>query len=76
MTETLTKVGVGLGFLVAVVSSLMLQPPVPDLPPCPTEDSSNCYWDATVQGDGNGMSFIDIDGTAYYTDGTILEPSQ
>lgn len=36
------------------------------LPPCPTEDSTNCYWDATVQGNGLGQSFVDINGTAHY----------
>lgn len=35
------------------------------LPACPTEDSANCYWDATVQGNGLGTSFVDIDGTAH-----------
>ena len=36
------------------------------LGPCPTEDSANCYWDATVSGNGQGTSFVDIDGVAYY----------
>jgi hypothetical protein len=35
------------------------------VPPCPTEDSANCYWDAT-RGNGTGRSFVDIDGTVYY----------
>lgn len=35
------------------------------LPPCPTEDSRNCYWDATERGNGRGKSFYDVDGTAY-----------
>lgn len=35
------------------------------LPPCPTEDSSQCYWNAAEQGNGTGASFIDIGGTAY-----------
>lgn len=34
--------------------------------PCPLEDSTNCYWDASSSGNGVGSSFIDIDGTAYY----------
>lgn len=33
---------------------------------CATEDSTNCYWDANVQGNGTGNSFIDVNGTAYY----------
>ena len=36
------------------------------LPPCPTEDSANCYWDADTQGDWTGTDFVDLDGTAYY----------
>lgn len=35
---------------------------------CPTEDSTNCFWDATAQGNGTGQSFIDLDGTAYNLD--------
>lgn len=39
------------------------------LPPCEYEDSANCIWDASEQGNGEGISFVDIDGTAYYADG-------
>lgn len=35
------------------------------LPACTTEDSTDCYWDATVQGNGTGTSFIDIDGVQH-----------
>jgi hypothetical protein len=38
------------------------------LPPCPTEDSSDCYWDAATMGNGQGRSFIDEHGTLTYTD--------
>jgi hypothetical protein len=46
----------------AVVESL------PDLTlvPCPTEDSHNCYWDASRMGNGTGTSFIDWNGVTYY----------
>lgn len=38
------------------------------LPPCPTEDSANCYWDATVQGNSTGQSFATYQGdTLTYT---------
>lgn len=30
--------------------------------PCATEDSANCYWDASSRGNGMGTSFIDIGG--------------
>ena len=36
------------------------------LPACATEDSDNCYWDAEVQGNGEGQSFIVIDGEVTY----------
>lgn len=34
--------------------------------PCAMEDSANCYWDAASRGNGEGTSFVDIEGTAYY----------
>lgn len=36
------------------------------LQPCATEDSTNCLWDAQEAGNGQGNSFIDIGGKAYY----------
>lgn len=33
--------------------------------PCKTEDSRNCYWNAAVQGNGAGQSFVDVGGTAF-----------
>ena len=37
-----------------------------ELAPCEFEDSANCYWDASERGNGQGDSFVDVDGTAYY----------
>lgn len=37
-----------------------------DLPTCETETSTNCFWDADIQGNGVGESFHDIEGVAYY----------
>lgn len=38
------------------------------LPPCPTEDSVSCYWDASTRGNGEGRSFIaHADGSVTYT---------
>lgn len=37
--------------------------------PCEFEDSNNCYWAANVQGNGSGVSFIDIMGTPLYLEG-------
>jgi hypothetical protein len=36
------------------------------LPPCPTEDAENCYWDAATMGTGSGRSFVDVGGVVYY----------
>lgn len=36
------------------------------IPECATEDSTNCFWNANVQGNGTGNSFLDVNGTAYY----------
>lgn len=36
------------------------------LPPCPTEDSVACHWDATKDGNGQGVSF-DVDGNGRIT---------
>jgi hypothetical protein len=30
------------------------------LPPCPTEDSDNCYWDAQTMGNGEGTDVVVI----------------
>lgn len=33
--------------------------------PCPTEDSDDCYWDASTQGNGLGSSFVNVAGSIY-----------
>ena len=57
-------------FCAAVIAVALLGAPggqpTPSLPPCPTEDSDNCIWDATTHGNGQGRSFISLDGTTYY----------
>lgn len=30
--------------------------------PCEYEDSTNCYWSASTQGNGYGQSFVDVAG--------------
>ena len=30
--------------------------------PCGYEDSMNCRWDASTQGNGHGRSFVDVAG--------------
>lgn len=53
------------GVLFALTLFMFFEPKTP-LPPCPTEDSTNCIWDATTSGNGGGTSFVDINGTTYY----------
>lgn len=40
------------------------------LPPCPTEDSSQCYWNAAVHGNGTGTSFVALGDTVAYLGAT------
>ena len=42
-----------IALLVAILMAFM--------PPCATEDSSNCGWDAR-RGNGGGHSFVDLNG--------------
>lgn len=37
-----------------------------ELKACANEDSQNCYWDATMRGNGQGRSFINIRGHLFY----------
>lgn len=32
------------------------------VPPCQAEDSNNCYWNAAASGNGEGKSFLVING--------------
>lgn len=36
------------------------------VPPCATEDSTDCYWNAAARGNGDGSSFIDVAGHRIY----------
>lgn len=33
---------------------------------CATEEATNCFWDASENGNGQGVDFHDIAGVAYY----------
>ena len=41
-------------------------------PPCAGEDATNCVWDASIAGNGVGVSFVDVGGVAYTFDGMVL----
>lgn len=44
----------------------------PILPPCATEDSTQCYWDAQTMGNGRGRSFIALDdGLTVYVENPL-----
>lgn len=36
------------------------------LTPCATESSDNCYWNAQTQGNGQGTSFVSVNGSVWY----------
>lgn len=51
------------GMLSLAVASCIALAAVPHaddttLPPCPTEDSDNCYWDADTMGNGQGTDSV------------------
>jgi hypothetical protein len=51
--------------LLTALSSLLSSP---TLPPCPTEDSVSCFWDASARGNGVGRSFtVDANGVQTFT---------
>lgn len=58
------------GLTASDCAEALLKPSTPGavamcLPPCPTEDSDSCYWDATRSGDGVGQSFFVVAGQVY-----------
>jgi len=42
----------------SVVTGFVHDAVSPDLPPCPTEDSPGCYWDASSSGNGRGVDVV------------------
>lgn len=44
-----------------------------NLPPCETEDSTWCAWDAQTQGNGAGQSFVNLGGWMIYAPADNLE---
>ncbi len=42
--------------------SLLIALMLAGLPACGSEDSTNCYWLASLRGNGAGQSFIDVAG--------------
>lgn len=61
MTKPLFVLSVSSAFL-GGVALVMIFVSVYFLDPCPTEDSRNCHWNAQEQGNGQGQSFIDVEG--------------
>ncbi|UVT31369.1 hypothetical protein SEA_MARCIE_107 [Microbacterium phage Marcie] len=51
---------------IIATSSIDTSPNPPALPACETEDSDNCWWDATEHGNGEGLSFVVIEGEVTY----------
>lgn len=52
--------------LIALAAVALAVMAVSILPPCPTEDSTNCIWDASKRGNGQGQSFVGIGGTVIF----------
>lgn len=47
--------------MIALIVAIIL-----GLPLCATEDSTQCVWSATIQGNGEGHSFVDTGTGVYY----------
>lgn len=45
-----------------------------NLPPCRTEDDSECYWNGYTMGNHMGRSYVYTGHRVYYTDGTVEFP--
>ena len=59
-----------LALIMALTSTTVSVPVDLTIPPCPTEDSNGCYWDASTRGNGLGHSFIATnDGEVIWLDG-------
>lgn len=52
---------IAIGMIVAFAIQSTDEP----LPACATEDSTNCVWDAERSGNGQGTSFVDLNGVVY-----------
>lgn len=55
-----------LGLLMVWFGVLIEPMPADSLPPCATEDSDNCVWDAAKMGNGEGESFYVVDGAVHH----------
>jgi hypothetical protein len=53
-------------FVVSMLTGMSEPTGKVELSPCAAEDSENCYWNAQDRGNGEGTSFIRLDGVTYY----------
>lgn len=69
-TALLSSIGAWMFVLASEPTPPSSQPTelVPYLPPCAEEDSDNCVWDAEAQGNGEGVSFVSLNGHVYYNE--------
>lgn len=61
IADALTVVLLGAFIVVGLFFMLDRHPDPRLLGPCPTEDSTNCYWDAQTMGNGEGHDFVIIE---------------
>lgn len=55
----LCALALAVGFIVgSLVSGLVSDAMTPDLPPCATGDSSQCYWGTDTMGNGQGEDVV------------------
>jgi len=62
-------VSVALASLALVGCASPTAAPSHSITACAEEDSTNCFWDASKRGNGEGRSFfVNVDGKRYYVD--------
>lgn len=62
----LTTISGMIGSVLLGMLVMFVVDPASTLPPCATEDSVSCVWDASQRGNGQGRSFwTDADGNRY-----------
>lgn len=66
IATTLVLIGVLIGAAWSALNAASTSDGTIWLSPCATEDSDNCYWDASTRGNDEGVSFITFNGVTYY----------
>lgn len=66
MLRTMALMAASMATMVGMSTAANASNDTHELKPCVTEDqTTDCYWDAKTRGNGQGTSFVVVDGTVY-----------